>query len=56
LYRKSNPSNCSFSLSEFQDIDIPPVGSHVQVTGSYVKDKEHGEWTEIHPITTMAKS
>jgi hypothetical protein len=38
-----------------QDIDIPPVSSHVQVTGSYVLDKEHGEWTEIHPVTTMAK-
>ena len=37
-----------------QDIHIPPVGSHVQVTGSYVLDKEHGEWAEIHPITTMA--
>ncbi len=38
-----------------QDIDIQPVSSHVQVTGSYVLDKEHGEWTEIHPVTTMAK-
>jgi len=38
-----------------QDIDIPPVGSHVQITGSYVLDKEHGEWAEIHPVTTMAK-
>ncbi len=38
-----------------QDIDIPPVGSHIQVTGSYVLDKEHGEWAEIHPITTIAK-
>jgi len=46
----------SACLNFHQDIDIPPVGSHVQVTGSYVKDKEHGEWTEIHPITTMAKS
>jgi hypothetical protein len=46
----------SACLNFHQDIDIPPIGSHVQVTGSYVKDKEHGEWTEIHPITTMAKS
>ena len=38
-----------------QGIDIPPVGSHIQVTGSYVLDKEHGEWAEIHPITTIAK-
>ena len=38
-----------------QNIDISPVGSHVQVTGSYVLDKEHGEWAEIHPVTTMVK-
>ena len=38
-----------------QNTDIPSVGSHVQVTGSYVLDKEHGEWAEIHPTTTMAK-
>ena len=37
-----------------QDIHIPPVSSHIQVTGSYVLDKEHGNWAEIHPITTMA--
>jgi hypothetical protein len=36
-----------------QDIAIPPVGSHVQVTGSYVLDKEHGSWAEIHPVTSI---
>jgi hypothetical protein len=44
----------SACLNFHQDIDIPPVGSHVQVTGSYVLDKEHGKWAEIHPITNMA--
>jgi hypothetical protein len=39
-----------------QNIDIPPVGSHVRVTGSYVLDKEHGEWAEIHPVTTIGKN
>jgi hypothetical protein len=39
-----------------QNIDIPSVGSHVQVIGSYVLDKEHGEWAEIHPVTIMAKN
>lgn len=38
-----------------QSIDIPPVGSHVQVTGSYVLDKEHGSWAEIHPVTSITK-
>ena len=38
-----------------QNIDIPAVGSHVQVTGSYVLDKEHGKWAEIHPVTSITK-
>ncbi|TAN32885.1 hypothetical protein EPN29_07680 [bacterium] len=30
-------------------IRIPPVGSHVRMTGAYVLDLDHG-WTEIHPL------
>jgi len=32
-----------------QNISIPPTGRHVNITGSYVLDKEHGNWAEIHP-------
>ncbi len=28
---------------------IPPVGSHVEMGGAYVLDRDHG-WTEIHPL------
>jgi hypothetical protein len=38
-----------------QDINIPEVGSHVNVTGSYVLDKEHDGWAEIHPVTSIIK-
>jgi hypothetical protein len=38
-----------------QNIIIPPIGSHVNITGSYVLDKEHGNWAEIHPVTSMTK-
>lgn len=31
---------------------IPPVGSHVQMTGAYVLDLDHG-WTEIHPLMSV---
>jgi len=31
---------------------IPAVGEHVQVTGSYVTDNDHG-WNEIHPVTQI---
>jgi hypothetical protein len=36
-----------------QNIVIPPVGNHVEITGSYVLDKEHGGWAEIHPVTSI---
>jgi len=36
-----------------QNISIPPIGSHVKITGSYVLDKEHGSWAEIHPVTSI---
>ena len=31
---------------------IPKKGEHVEVTGSYVNDTQHG-WNEIHPITKI---
>jgi hypothetical protein len=37
-----------------QDIEVPPVGSHAEVTGSYVLDKQHGRWAEIHPVTSIS--
>jgi len=34
-------------------LTIPPVGSHVRIVGSYVQDKEHKQWMEIHPVTSI---
>jgi hypothetical protein len=42
-------------LNFHQNINIPMVGSHVNVTGSYVLDSEHGRWAEIHPVTSIVK-
>ena len=36
-----------------QNIGVPPVGTHVEITGSYVLDREHGSWAEIHPVTSI---
>jgi hypothetical protein len=36
-----------------QNISIPSIGSHVKITGTYVLDKEHGSWAEIHPVTSI---
>lgn len=34
-------------------IQLPPVGSHVRIVGSYVQDTNHGKWMEIHPVTSI---
>ena len=45
------------AISACQDfnghIDIPLVGTHVKITGSYVLDLQHGGWAEIHPVTSI---
>jgi hypothetical protein len=37
----------------FQNINIPPKGTHVRVTGAFVIDRGAGGWTEIHPVTSF---
>lgn len=31
-------------------VPIPPVGTHVSATGTYVLDNQHGGWAELHPL------
>lgn len=31
-------------------VPIPPIGTHVSATGSYVLDEAHGGWAELHPL------
>lgn len=35
-----------------QKLVIPPVGSHVRITGAFVTDLQHGH-NEIHPVTSI---
>ncbi|HEX7940085.1 MAG TPA: SH3 domain-containing protein [Gemmatimonadaceae bacterium] len=32
---------------------IPPIGSHVEITGSFVQDDNHAHWNEIHPVSKI---
>jgi len=34
-------------------VTLPPVGSHVRIVGTYVQDTFHGQWMEIHPVTSI---
>jgi hypothetical protein len=32
---------------------IPPVGSHVAITGTFVTETNHGKWNEVHPVSSI---
>jgi hypothetical protein len=32
---------------------IPPVGTHVRITGAFVQDNNHAKWNEIHPVSKI---
>jgi len=34
-------------------VALPPVGSHVRITGTFVQDTNHQQWNEIHPVTSI---
>ena len=35
------------------EVQIPPIGSHVRIVGTYVQDTNHSQWMEIHPVTSI---
>jgi len=42
------------SCSGYHDTTaIPAVGSHVAITGTFVTEKNHGKWNEIHPVSSI---
>ena len=51
ITRKSAKGICKGYINQVQ---IPNVGDHIKVTGSYVLDSHNG-WAEIHPITIIEK-
>jgi hypothetical protein len=44
-------SGCSGYTDQVQ---LPPVGSHVSIVGTYVQDTFHAQWNEIHPVTSIS--
>ncbi len=38
----------------FKDqVQLPPINSHVRIVGTYVQDTFHAQWMEIHPVTSI---
>jgi hypothetical protein len=47
-------SDAKASCQNYTDqVKLPPVGSHVRIVGRYVQDTFHGQWNEIHPVTSI---
>jgi hypothetical protein len=34
-------------------VNLPPINSHVRIVGTLVQDTFHGQWMEIHPVTSI---
>jgi len=32
---------------------IPPLGTHAAITGTFVREKNHKQWNEIHPVSRI---
>jgi hypothetical protein len=32
---------------------IPPIGTHVEITGAFVQDNNHARWNEMHPVSKI---
>jgi hypothetical protein len=32
---------------------VPPVGTHVAITGTLIRETNHAKWNEIHPVTKV---
>jgi uncharacterized protein YgiM (DUF1202 family) len=42
------------SCAGFMDhTPIPAVGTHVAITGTFVQEKNHAKWNEIHPVSKI---
>ena len=52
----THPPVVPYCQNFHQNVNIPPIGTHVTITGSYVLDKEHDNWAEIHPVTSIIPS
>ena len=40
-------------LTYHNPVQLPAVGSHVQIVGTYVQDTYHAKWMEIHPVSQV---
>ena len=53
-FHVSQPADAVTACANYKDkVTLPPVGSHVRIVGTLVQDTFHGQWIEIHPVTSI---
>jgi len=52
-YPVTQPDAVSACAGSTDHTTIPPVGSHVAITGTFVTEKNHAKWNEIHPVSSI---
>ncbi|MBI1828041.1 MAG: hypothetical protein HY222_04160 [Thaumarchaeota archaeon] len=55
-HKPTKPKDAILACLGFsKPIDVQPVGIHVKVTGTHVRDGKHGGYNEIHPVYKMER-
>ena len=53
-YFKVKQEDAKAACKNFQNtVILPPVGSCVALTGTWVQDTNHEQWLEIHPVSSF---
>jgi hypothetical protein len=52
-YTVTQPDAVSACAGFTDHTTIPSVGSHVAITGTFVTEKNHKKWNEIHPVSSI---
>jgi hypothetical protein len=52
-YTVTQPDAVSACMGFTDHTTIPPAGSHVAITGTFVTEKNHQKWNEIHPVSSI---
>jgi uncharacterized protein YraI len=53
-YPVTQPDARSACSGYTDHVQLPPVGSHVSITGAFVQDTFHAQWNEIHPVSSVS--
>jgi len=54
-YKVTQPDAEAACVGFADHTTIPPVGAHVAITGTLVREKNHKQWNEIHPVSRVER-